>query len=146
MDALGNIREIPHKDLKFSYRTSPFQATNLIVCSATFSLETSSEARDKQVGLITYCKKTQPYGDKSAGCFFRNPECGHVGALIEKAGLKGFQIGGAKVSELHANFIVNVGGATTHDILSLKERVQKEVYRTTGQKLEVEVRYISFPL
>ncbi len=146
MDALGNVREIPRKDLKFSYRTSPFQQTNEIVCNATFSLQKRSEARGEQVDLITYRKKTQPYGDKSAGCFFRNPECAHAGALIEKAGLKGFQIGGAKVSELHANFIVNVGGATTHDILSLKERVQKEVYRTTGQKLEVEVRYISFPL
>jgi UDP-N-acetylmuramate dehydrogenase len=77
----------------------------------------------------------------SAGCFFKNPDHGKsAGELIEKSGLKGFRINGAMVSDIHANYIVNMGNATCEDILSLKQKIQKTVMKKYNIRLEAEVR------
>ena len=88
-------------------------------------------------------KSKQPLEYPNAGSVFKRPEGAFPGALIEQAGLKGFRIGGAEISEKHANFIINRGGATAEDILRLTEAVQKEVYRKFGILMETEIIYIS---
>lgn len=136
----GDIQVYPKETLSFSYRHSSFQEMRGAIISATFALSKHSGAKENQLGIINYRKKTQPYSDKSAGCIFRNPEGEKAGALIEKCGLKGCKIGGAEVSSFHANFIVNKGGATAKDILLLIHRVQEVVQEKTGILLEIEVR------
>ena len=138
----GRLVTFQKSDLRFGYRHSPFQEMRGAIVGATFALSPCTSARAKQLDIINYRKKTQPYGDKSAGCVFRNPPVGHAGALIDQAGLKGTLIGGAKVSELHANFIVNTAGASCTEVLELIEAVRKKVKETSGIHLESEVRII----
>lgn len=140
----GESQVLQKEHLHFAYRTSSFKYLSGAIVGATFALEASPVARSKQLEIITYRKKTQPYGDMSAGCIFKNPSCGHAGALIEQSGLKGVHIGDAKVSEMHANFIVNVSNATSKDILALIEFVKLKVMEKTGVRLESEVMYIPF--
>lgn len=140
----GELKILNKEDMAFSYRTSSFQKMKGAIVGATFALTPSTEARQKQLDIISYRTKTQPYSDKSAGCMFRNPNCGFAGALIEKCGLKGSMIGGAKVSDLHANFIINANDATSHDVLTLVEQIKEKVREQTGVELEAEVRFIPY--
>jgi UDP-N-acetylmuramate dehydrogenase len=87
-------------------------------------------------------KATQPTGVPSSGCWFRNPEGNSAGRLIEEAGMKGQRCGDAQVSQVHANFFVNAGGATASDFLALAEKVKSEVHRQFGVMLQEEVRII----
>lgn len=140
----GQLLVFQKENLHFTYRTSSFHDMPGAIVGATFSLETSSNARSKQIDIISYRKKTQPYGEMSAGCVFRNPSCGHAGKLIEQSGLKGASMGEARVSELHANFIINEANASSQDILSLIELIKRKVRDKTGVELESEIRYIPF--
>jgi UDP-N-acetylmuramate dehydrogenase len=88
---------------------------------------------------MRFRKETQPVGIKSAGCIFKNPPGDSAGRLIDRAGLKGFSVGGARVSEVHANFIVHDGGARTKDVLALIDVVRERVFRETSVLLETEV-------
>lgn len=142
----GEIEVLGRDQLHFSYRTSSFQERKGAIASATFSLTPSEEARTKQLKIIEYRMRTQPYSDQSAGCVFRNPENHSAGALIEKSGLKGTRIGGAEISLLHANFIVNKGGATASDILALASLVKNVVKEKTGIELEMEMRCIPYEM
>lgn len=139
----GTVQHFNKEELKFSYRTSSFQKMAGAIVNAEFALTSSPTARDKQIEIITYRKKTQPLKEKSAGCIFRNPSCGHAGALIEKSGLKGMQVGGAKVSEVHANFIVNQGNAQAEDVLQLIALIKVQVKEKMDVDLESEVRFIN---
>jgi len=130
------------KELSFGYRSSSFQNMQGVIVEASFLLQPSHQARTSQLQTIDYRLKTQPYKEKSAGCIFRNPEGASAGALIEKCGLKGLQIGGAKVSEKHANFIVNTGGAKASEVQELISLIQEKVKSQTGIHLEVEVRIL----
>ncbi len=138
----GDLEVLKRDQIAFSYRFSNFQKRKGAIASAKFLLGPSEEARKKQLGIIDYRTRTQPYSDKSAGCVFRNPESHSAGALIQQCGLKGKRIGGAEVSTLHANFIVNKDNATSQDVLALAEEVKKTVKEKTGVELEMEVRYI----
>lgn len=140
----GCLKTLKKEELLFTYRTSTFQHTPGAILGATFSLKQSPVARDHQLKLLTYRKETQPYGDKSAGCVFRNPIGGHAGALIEKSGLKGLQLGGAQVSEKHANFIININNSSAEDILQLITHTKERVKEMTGFELESEVRFIPY--
>ena len=140
----GEIEVLTRDQIEFSYRSSSFQKRKGAIASVTFTLIPSEEARLKQLKIIEYRTQTQPYSDKSAGCVFRNPEAHSAGALIEKSGLKGTRIGGAEVSLLHANFIVNREEATADDILKLAHLVQNVVKEKTGVELEMEVRCIPY--
>lgn len=139
----GTIQVFSKKELTFSYRTSPFQKMPGAILSATFQLTSSTEARTRQQELFQYRKATQPYHEKSAGCIFRNPTGNSAGALIEKQGLKGSSIGGAAVSEMHANFLVNRNGASAAEMLQLMQHVENEVLQKTGIALTREIRIIS---
>lgn len=140
----GELKVLLKEELHFAYRHSSFQSMPGAIVGATFHLKAAKDARQKQLDIIGYRTKTQPYGDKSAGCVFRNPNCGHAGALIDKSGLKGASIGGAKVSEMHANFVVNTGLATSKDVLNLIKHIQKEVQDKAGIELTPEIRYIPY--
>lgn len=140
----GTIQIFPKEKLNWGYRHSSFQNQKGAIAAARFKLEPSKEARPKQLKIIDYRMKTQPYSDMSAGCIFRNDSSFSAGALIEKSGLKGYSIGGAQVSLMHANFIVNREGATAKDVVMLAEHVQRTVKEKTGIDLEMEVRVIPY--
>ena len=135
---------LPISALSFSYRKSPFQKRKGAIVAARFSLQRCDTARQKQLSIIDYRTKTQPYGQMSAGCLFRNPTGAAAGSLIEKVGLKGMQFGGAEVSDLHANFIVNKLGASAEDVLSLANLVRETVKEKAGVDLEMEIRCIPY--
>ncbi|MBA3723144.1 MAG: UDP-N-acetylmuramate dehydrogenase [Parachlamydiaceae bacterium] len=143
----GKLVRLMRSEIEFSYRHSSFHQRQGAIVAASFRLTPSDTAREKQLGIIDYRIKTQPYKDKSAGCVFRNPGNGiAAGALIDQSGLKGKSIGGAQVSLMHANFLVNTGTATAHDILTLIDVIKKEVKAKTGYDLENEVRCVPYSL
>ncbi len=138
----GSFTKLENQDLGFSYRTSILQTDRRIVVEATFQLQPGAEpevvkARTDQ--HFQHRHKTQPYDQPSCGSVFRNPGPKTSGWLVENTGLKGFSIGGAQVSQLHANFIVNTGNATANDIYHLIFSVQRQVQEKWGVKLEPEV-------
>lgn len=142
----GKIEVLKPDQIEFSYRFSSFQKRKGAIASAKFLLHPCESARKKQLSIIEYRTRTQPYNEKSAGCIFRNPEAHSAGALIQMSGLKGKRIGGAEVSPKHANFIVNKAGATTKDILELAAFVKGAVKEKTGVELEMEIRCIPYRL
>lgn len=142
LDKHGDIHWLEKDELDFGYRSSSFHHLDGMILSAKFELTPCDDVKERQREIVDYRMKTQPYKDKSAGCIFRNPESTSAGSLIEACGLKGYRIGGAEVSTMHGNFIVNKDQASSADVLSLIDHVQKKVYEQTGQKLELEVRYI----
>lgn len=126
--------------IDFRYRASSF-GPDLIVAGARLAL-TPDEPSAIRADLDThmrYRKETQPVGVKSAGCIFKNPEGLSAGKLLDELGLKGFSVGGARVSEIHANFIVHDGGATAADVLGLIDAIRERVHRETEIELEPEV-------
>jgi UDP-N-acetylmuramate dehydrogenase len=140
MNSSGSITSLPKKELGFVYRKWSLPQ-GIILLSATFALKPGSRQKIKAA-----CRKyqdmrrsNQPISEPSAGSFFKNPPGESAGRLIEKAGLKGFSIGDAKVSEKHANFIINTGKASAADILNLMRVIQLEVNKRFGIKLEPEV-------
>ncbi len=144
VDSNGELFCLPKEELSFGYRFSSFQQRKGAIVGANFRMTKTPEARQKQLDIINYRKKTQPYDAKSAGCVFRNPSCAHAGALIDQSGLKGKTLGGAQVSTLHANFVINTGHATSADILNLIEYIRHEVKACTGFHLENEIRCIPY--
>lgn len=142
----GSLDKLAKSQIHFSYRHSTFQERRGAIVGATFKLTPSSEARKKQLEIIQYRKNTQPYSAKSAGCVFRNPIEQAAGALIEKSGLKGKQIGGAQVSLIHGNFVVNVNHASAQDVLNLIAYIKEEVKKKSGIELENEVRCIPYDI
>lgn len=143
LHADGSKKEYKKEELSFGYRTSSFQMMQGVILAAKFLLQTNEQARASQLKIIEYRLKTQPYKEKSAGCVFRNPKEGtSAGALIDQCGLKGCSIGGAKVSEMHANFIVNTGSASSTDVKELIAVIQKTVFERTGVHLETEIRFM----
>jgi UDP-N-acetylmuramate dehydrogenase len=139
-----NRKEFGREELLFGYRISPFQKMNGVILSATFLLKPLLEARKTQLQIIDYRMKTQPLKEKSIGCIFRNPPSESAGALIDRCGLKGTLIGGAKISEIHANFMINHRGASAEDVKSLIRLVQERVLEQTGVWLEPEIRMIAY--
>ena len=129
---------------RFGYRTSIYRSTDDIILSAEFTLTPGDpeEIAAKAAKNMESRRSKQPLEFPNAGSVFKRPEGAFPGALIEEAGLKGLRIGGAEISEKHANFIVNRGNATASDILRLAETVQKEVYKRSGILLETEIIYI----
>lgn len=140
----GVVEVIPKSALEWDYRWTTFHERRGAIAAARFELKPSSDARKRQLELVDYRTKTQPYADLSAGCVFRNRPQVSAGRLIQECGLKGFQWGGAEVSTLHANFIVNKGSATADDVLAVARHVQKTVFEKTGHLLEMEIRVIPY--
>jgi len=144
MNCLGELRDLAREEMQFAYRTSSFQKSGEIIVSARFKLQKDESARKRQIEIVSYRTESQPYGDQSCGCVFRNPEKGSAGALIEQCGLKGMRIGGAEVSTVHANFIVNREGAKAEDVWRLGAEVKRLVHEKTGIMLEWELRRLPY--
>lgn len=140
----GKVTTLSKDDLDLGYRTSKLQSTRYILLSAAFSLQSGnkeviSSAMDD---LMNRRMTTQPLDKPSCGSTFKRPAGNFAGKLISDCGLKGMSVGGAQVSEKHAGFIVNSGGATSRDILDLVHLVKKTVFEKTGVLLEEEIRII----
>lgn len=134
-------RVVLHRgEIDFRYRSSSFGA-DLIVASAILRLAPDDPAAIKSDldRHMRFRKETQPVGVKSAGCIFKNPEGESAGRLLDRLGLKGTRVGGARISEVHANFIVHEGGARAADVAELIEQVRERVLRETAIRLETEV-------
>jgi UDP-N-acetylmuramate dehydrogenase len=140
----GEIKERSAEAHAFSYRNSIYRQNNDIILSATFALTPADPdviAATAQKNM-TSRKTKQPLEYPNAGSVFKRPEGAFPGALIEQAGLKGLRIGGAEISEKHANFIVNRGGASSSDILRLIDIAREEVEKKFGITLETEIIYV----
>lgn len=133
------------EDVEWGYRTTSFAPDEVIVeCELSVEPADPFFIRGKMEASHTRRKKSQPLTVPSCGSVFRNPEGASAGELIEGAGLKGVSSGGAQVSEVHANFIVNTGDATARDVMDLIETAQRKVYETYGIELQPEVRFLGF--
>lgn len=141
----GTIQELSPLDLGFSYRTSILQGGDRLVTQATFQLKPGADPKQVLADTTRHLEQrrtTQPYHLPSCGSVFRNPTSHSAGWLIEQLGLKGYQIGGAKVAERHANFILNCGGAKATDILQIIHHVQQQVEQHWSLLLEPEVKIL----
>ena len=138
----GEISEISGEKMGFSYRHSMLEDTPGIVVSAVFRLtaDSTENIRARMKELMGKRSASQPLDLPSAGSAFKRPVGGYAAALIDQAGLKGFQIGGAAVSQKHAGFVVNLGGATAEDVRNLLKEVSDRVFEASGIRLEPEVR------
>ncbi len=137
------VRTLPAHELHLSYRHSIFtEQPEAIALRARFRLTPSDPAaiRARMDELMERRRASQPLELPSAGSTFKRPEGHFAGRLIEDCGLKGTRVGGAEVSTKHAGFVVNTGGATCADVLSLIETIQKTVFDATGVRLEPEVK------
>ena len=142
MDKDGNVRTLSGEQMGFSYRHSVLEDTGDIVLSAVFALSHApeEEIRARMQELMKKRSASQPLDLPSAGSAFKRPVGGYAAALIDQAGLRGFQIGGAAVSEKHAGFAVNLGGGTADDVKTLLRDVSNIVFEKSGIRLEPEVR------
>ena len=142
MDMEGNARWITNEEAPFSYRHSAIEDNPWIVVAAEFELTSKPEEEvwAKMKELIGKRRASQPLDLPSAGSAFKRPVGGYAAALIDQTGLKGFRVGGAAVSEKHAGFVVNLGGATAEDVQELLKAVSDKVFDRTGIRLEPEVR------
>ena len=142
MDMEGEARWISNEEAAFSYRHSAIEDNPWIVVAAEFELKPTPEEEvwAKMKELIGKRRASQPLDLPSAGSAFKRPVGGYAAALIDQTGLKGFQVGGAAVSEKHAGFVVNLGGATAADVRELLQQVSDKVFERTGIRLEPEVR------
>ncbi len=142
MDLEGNCQWIEVEAQGFSYRNSSFQGREGVIVRTVFQLRPGNEEeiRNTIYTLNEKRRASQPLDKPSAGSTFKRPARGYAAALIEQAGLKGLQVGGAAVSEKHAGFVVNLGAATAADVLELVAQVRQRVLEHSGIELEPEVR------
>lgn len=145
IDKAGKIGTIKAEDLKFGYRHSIYKENGYTIIGATFKLKLDSKntIRNKMDDFMQRRKDKQPLEYPSAGSVFKRPEGNYAGTLIEQCGLKGKTIGGAQVSEKHAGFIINIGGATAEDVLNLVKFIQTTVKEKTGYDLERELIFLN---
>lgn len=143
----GKIKEVDKNYLKFSYRYSAIKDTDEIILLATFKLKNKPIPKEKLKEITQKIQserlKKQPVG-LSGGSFFKNPsQLNSAGLLIEKAGLKGKTIGKAQISEKHANFLINLGGATAKDVKKLAKLIKRKIKKKFNTDLEEEVQVLS---
>ena len=140
----GTVKRFTHSEVAFGYRHSVFQDNQCIICEVELALKLGDAhtIAVKMADLTDKRESKQPLELPSAGSTFKRPPGHFAGTLIEQTGLKGFKVGGAQVSEKHAGFVVNAGGATAGDVLNLIKEVQRRVYEKFGVALHPEVRIV----
>lgn len=141
VDAEGNLLELDNEDMEFGYRTSAIKHSDFTAVEVGITLQpgTPEAIKTRMDELAAKRREKQPLEFPSAGSTFKRPEGHFAGALIMNAGLRGYQIGGAQVSEKHCGFVINKGGATAEDVEALIAHVQSEVKNKFGVNLEPEV-------
>ena len=139
----GDVVHLAAGDVAWGYRSARFPEPHVIL-EAGLRLVPADPAAigEREDAWHAERRRTQPLGAASAGCVFKNPSGAPASRLIDQAGLKGEQIGGAQVSPVHANFIVNTGGATADQVLALIDRVRERVRAVHGVELELEVELV----
>lgn len=147
VDASGRHTVVSPKDLAYRYRHSAFKTpvatqSRLVVTEVRFRLYPDQGAAARVEELRLHRLRTQPVKEASAGSTFKNPPGGFAGELVEAAGLKGHRMGGAQISPLHANFILNVNKASAADVLALIALMQEKVQISSGVHLEPEVQFV----
>lgn len=140
----GKTLTLSKDEHRFAYRKSVFQKNKLIILSSEFGLQKGEKAKIEELMRENMQKRhdKQPLSYPNAGSTFKRPEGYFAGKLIEDAGLKGFCVGGAEVSEKHAGFVINRGGATSHDVLALTDKIKETVSQKFGVTLELEIIYV----
>ncbi len=144
LDEAGEVCTLPASECGFGYRKSIFSQRKCLVLRARFRLEQGDgyAIKARMDELTAKRREKQPIDLPSAGSMFKRPPGHFAAALIDQCGLKGLTVGGAQVSEKHAGFVVNRGGATCGDVLALVDQVKEEVLRQTGVELEMEVKVL----
>ena len=142
MDRFGQVREVPAAEMDFGYRHSRLEESGEIVLSAVLALQPGEKEaiEGKMRELGDKRREKQPLNTRNAGSTFKRPPGHFAGRLIEEAGLKGFTLGGAQVSEKHAGFVINTGTASAREVWQLCREVQCIVKERSGVDLELEVR------
>ncbi len=142
----GEVRELSCEEMNFGYRTSIAKSENLILLSAVLTLKSGNreEIAERMRELREKRQAKQPLELPSAGSTFKRPAGYYAGALIDEAGLRGYRVGNAQVSEKHCGFVVNMGNASAEDVLSVIRDVQSIVFDHSGVRLEPEVRMIGW--
>lgn len=145
-DRDGKLIELSKEELELGYRKSIIQEKNYIVLQVVIELKQDDPKiiKEKMESLAALRKEKQPLEYPSAGSTFKRPQGYYAGKLISDVGLKGFAVGGVKVSEKHAGFVVNTGMATAQDFIKLTDEVTRIVQEQTGVKLELEVKKLGF--
>lgn len=144
----SGLRTLTNAEMDFSYRHSIAEESGMLILSAVLRLKKDDphEIAARVAELAAKRNAKQPVAYPSAGSTFKRPVGGYAAALIEASGLKGYRVGGAEVSEKHAGFVINTGGATAEDVLSVMRHVREKVYEDSGIMLEPEVRLINCSL
>ena len=144
LDEAGEVCTLPVSECGFGYRKSIFSQRKCLILRARFRLEQGDgyAIKARMDELTAKRREKQPLEYPSAGSMFKRPPGHFAAALIDQCGLKGLTVGGAQVSEKHAGFVVNRGGATCGDVLALVDQVKEEVLRQTGVELEMEVKVL----
>ena len=144
LTADGSISSFTDSELDLSYRHSAYSKSDKIITALYLKLKKGDKnsIKAKMDELMSKRRDKQPLEYPSAGSTFKRPEGYFAGALVEGCGLKGFTVGGAQVSEKHAGFVINIGGATASDVLAVIEHCKKTVYESNGVILEPEVEII----
>ena len=145
INSKSEIQKIQKKDLNFSYRQSSFNKDDILL-SAKFNLKKADKdiIKENFIEAQSGRKKSQPLNKRSAGSLFKNPKNNSAGKLLDDAGLKGYSIGDAKISEKHANFFINDGDASSRDMLMLIKKAHKEVKDKFNVNLSLEVKLMGF--
>ena len=145
INSKSEVKKIQKKDLNFSYRQSSFDKDDILL-SAKFNLKKADKNIIKENFMEAQSgrKKSQPLNKRSAGSLFKNPKNSSAGKLLDDAGLKGFSIGDAKISEKHANFFINDGNASSSDMLMLIKKAHQEVKDRFNVNLSLEVKLLGF--
>ena len=145
MKDTGELVPLTHAEAEFEYRRSGLDAYFCVI-GATLRLEPGDTDTITTRMQAFYKQKveTQPFAEENAGCMFKNPPGDSAGRLIDISGLKGHRIGGAEVSTIHGNFILNINNATAGDVLDLVAYIQQQVREKTGISLQTEVKRLGF--
>ena len=140
----GEVHTVANKDHQFTYRSSRFSQTQDVILSCELELRPGSTEllRTQMQELSLRRRSSQPLEWPSGGSVFKRPQGHYAAALIDQCGLKGLSVGGAQVSEKHAGFIINKGGATQADVLELVDQVRQRVLKDTGVELELELKVL----
>ena len=144
VDDEGRLKTMKGEEHQFGYRKSVFRDTNFVIVKTVLTL-TEGDSTEITAKMNEYTRlraEKQPLDMPSAGSVFKRPPGFFAGRLVEDSGMKGYQIGGARVSDKHAGFIVNTGNATCGDVIRLIETIREAVFRKFGVELESEIRVI----
>lgn len=145
IDFAGNTKTLSNEELQFDYRRSIFSKNKLgMITQAILEVKKGNpkEIEDKMTQYATYRKEKQPISYPNAGSTFKRGDDYITAKLIDECGLKGYQIGGAKISDLHAGFIINTGNATAKDVLELIDATKQRVYQKFQKEIQLEIEIL----